>query len=318
LVVGADSCVGRIQNLVTQEAGATPLQKKLETIAGDIAKFGLFGAIVILVVLIIRFLVELGREDKWGDGDEYLKIIQYFIVAIAVLVVAIPEGLPLAVTLTLAFSVKKMLKDKNLVRKLQATETMGGADNICSDKTGTLTQNKMTLTTFWNGKEIPIESYEKGTLSQLFPKTAHRELIKQALACNSSATLKSEDGGSKTEVALLEFLSRFQEDYEALRATHLLDNFKRIPFTSQRKRMSTVLSNVENNTPLKQRLHMKGASEIILNCCDRFYNFEEDRIVPMTPELKSHIEDEIVKMADQALRTICIAYKEINGDEGKF
>jgi len=300
--------------LVAQEASATPLQQKLETVAGDIGKFGLVSAILTLVVLIIRFLIDMGRNSTWGDGEEYLQLINFFIISVTVVVVAIPEGLPLAVTLSLAFSVKKMLKDKNLVRRLQATETMGGANNICSDKTGTLTQNKMTLTTIWNGKSIPIESYEKGKLSDLFKKPAHQDLIRQALGCNGTATLKSSDGGSKTEIALLEFLVRFQEDYEQLRSKHCPENFRMIPFTSQRKRMSTLLENVEGS-PTTKRLHMKGASEMILACCNQFYNFEEDKIVPLTEDLKAHIEEEIIKLADQALRTICIAYKDVTGNE---
>lgn len=101
--------------------------------------------------MFLRFAIERIQQNSFDEKKHITEIIHFFILAITVVVVAVPEGLPLAVTLSLAYSVKKMLDDKNLVRKLQACETMGGANNICSDKTGTLTQNLMTLTTWWNG-----------------------------------------------------------------------------------------------------------------------------------------------------------------------
>ena len=118
--------------------------------ASDIGKFGLYSALTIIVVLLIRFAIEKGLSREWNTGTDLLSILDFFIIGITVVVVAIPEGLPLSVTISLAFSVKKMLNDQNLVRKMEACETMGGANNICSDKTGTLTMNKMTLTQVWN------------------------------------------------------------------------------------------------------------------------------------------------------------------------
>ena len=123
------------------EEGPTPLQQKLETIAEDVGKFGLISAIFILVILILRSVIEESVSDKevtWGRTF-WMDLLKHFILAVTVVVVAIPEGLPLAVTLSLAFSVKKMLMDQNLVRQMSACETMGGANMICSDKTGTLT-----------------------------------------------------------------------------------------------------------------------------------------------------------------------------------
>jgi P-type Ca2+ transporter type 2B len=143
LCVGARSAIGKIRATITDKGDdETPLQKKLNKIATQIGLFGLVAGICVLIIMIIRTSM---KGEKILSG-----IIQAFLVAITVLVVAIPEGLPLAVTLSLAFSVKKMLKDKNLVRKLHACETMGGANIICSDKTGTLTKNEMYLTHFWN------------------------------------------------------------------------------------------------------------------------------------------------------------------------
>jgi len=313
LVVGEASVLGQIKKFLVQETEITPLQQKLETVANSISKFGLISAIVVLLVLLIRFLVDRGVTHTWDDGQKYTQLIRFVIIAISVLAVAIPEGLPLAVTLALAFSVKKMMKDNNLVRRLHATETMGGADNICSDKTGTLTQNKMNLTNFWNEKLIEVDPYIKGSLSDSFPQQYH-ELIKQALACNGSATLQPLFG-SKTEVALLEFLENRGQDYNALRNQYLNANSVKFPFSSQRKRMSSVLEGVEDGLPSKRRMHIKGASEIVLEACSHFHSFEEGRVIPITETMKQQFENEIESMAKKALRTICVAYKEINGDE---
>jgi P-type E1-E2 ATPase len=152
LAVGDLSCLGKIRAILVQDDdGPTPLQNKLEKIAEDIGKFGLYSAILILVLLLIRFGIEKGVSRTWNTSTDLIELLSYLVLAITVVVVAIPEGLPLAVTLSLAFSVKKMLTDNNLVRNLEACETMGGANNICSDKTGTLTKNEMTLTTAWAG-----------------------------------------------------------------------------------------------------------------------------------------------------------------------
>ena len=148
VVVGDQSCIGKIRALLEKDEqdSSTPLQHKLETLATRIGKFGLISAIFIVIVLIIRFVIMKEVKDLSWSGKDAVKILDFFIIGVTVIVVAIPEGLPLSVTLSLAFSVKRMLEDQNLVRRMQACETMGGANNICSDKTGTLTMNKMVLT----------------------------------------------------------------------------------------------------------------------------------------------------------------------------
>ena len=161
LVVGERSCIGRVREKIEQdEVEPTPLQAKLETLAGDIGKFGLYSAILIVVILLIRFAIMKGIHKDWDTGKDLKKLLDYLLIAITVVVVAIPEGLPLSVTLSLAFSVKRMLKDQNLVRKMEACETMGGANNICSDKTGTLTMNKMTLSQIWNTNTKVIDVHK--------------------------------------------------------------------------------------------------------------------------------------------------------------
>jgi len=312
LTVGESSILGRIRMNLSQEVEKTPLQYKIDQVVKDISKFGLTSGILIFIILMIRFLIERGATQTWGEGKQYISIIDYLIIAITVIVVAIPEGLPLSVTLSLAFSMKKMMKDNNLVRKLQATETMGGADNVCSDKTGTLTQNEMVLTDFWNDSLIEIKVYEKGSLKDLFNER-YSELLKQALACNSSATLQPLHG-SKTEIAFLKFLENYEVDFNALREKYFNPSYLKIPFSSQRKRMSTVVDHVDPQIE-KKMIHIKGASEIILESCSHYYSLKDDEVVPMTEELKEKIEEEITNMANKALRTICIAFKELNGDE---
>jgi P-type E1-E2 ATPase len=134
----------------------------LEAIANDIGVRGLYSALLIVLVLMIRFAAERGIQEKWDHSKHWAELVNFFIIGVTVVVVAIPEGLPLSVTLSLAYSVKKMLKDNNLVRKMQACETMGGADCICSDKTGTLTMNKMTVQNYWSNTmdEFPVQAEE--------------------------------------------------------------------------------------------------------------------------------------------------------------
>lgn len=155
IVVGEQSCIGRIKEKIKQDDEATPLQQKLEAIANDIGKFGFISACIIVGALLIRFSIERISSGEF-ESRHATEILSYFIIGVTVVVVAIPEGLPLSVTMSLAFSVKRMLSDQNLVRKMQACETMGGADMICSDKTGTLTQNKMTLTKIYNNNDFDV------------------------------------------------------------------------------------------------------------------------------------------------------------------
>ena len=307
-VVGDSSCVGKINALLRSgDPEATPLQEKLEAIARDIGKFGLISALFVLGILILRFIIDRAVEGLWDHSKHWTDLLNYFMISITVVVVAIPEGLPLAVTLSLAYSVKKMLKDNNLVRKLQACETMGGANMICSDKTGTLTQNKMSFTHLWNQKIIEMDTYsEKVDLTQSVPKDLH-DLFFQLFSCNSSASLRPVQKGSKTEIALLEFVERCGQNYETLKEQ--FEPVKKFPFTSSRKRMSTFIES--NGT---QIMLVKGASEMVLETCSQLHGFDGS-IQPITPELKGEIEKGIEEMAGKALRTLCIAYKNVSGSE---
>jgi Ca2+ transporting ATPase len=282
------------------------LQEKLTKIADDIGVFGMYSASLIVLVLIIRFAIEAIIANSFS-GSDLSKILKFFIIGITVIVVAIPEGLPLAVTLSLAFSVKKMLKDQNLVRKLQACETMGGANTICSDKTGTLTQNVMTLKSFWNNELINIDTYsEKININDFVPNAIFDEFM-QCTACNCSAFLEPVESGSKTEIAMLLFLKRCGIDFEDYKKQ--IEVVQKMPFSSSRKRMSMLL-----NVNGKNRLVVKGASEMVLSCCSKFHKTSGE-IVSLDNGLMSNVEKAIEDMAKQALRTIVIAYKDCNGED---
>ncbi len=173
-MVGAHSCVGKIMSKLEQAIEVTPLQRKLEVIATDIGRIGMYCALITIHVLFLRFFIEklasrsldlYGPELANSQGaltglfkDYFIEWIGFLIIGVVIVVVAVPEGLPLAVMISLAFSVKQMLADKNFVKRLSSCEIMGGANTICSDKTGTLTMNQMTVTNIWVGKDLDVLS----------------------------------------------------------------------------------------------------------------------------------------------------------------
>lgn len=307
--VGRNSAIGKIQEIMTSgEEELTPLQLKLEKVARDIGYFGLVAGVLILVILIIRFIID-GSKEKWNlDGIEYAeKVLHYLLIAITILVVAIPEGLPLAVTLSLAFSVGKMMEDNNLVRKLHACETMGGANIICSDKTGTLTRNEMYLTHFWNSKEIIIFEATTNTAAPL-DTYIHKDSVDvfvNTIVLNSVEDPKKKDG-NPTEMAILKYLNYLNIDVVEYR--HKFTKYFQANFSSDRKRMSTVIK-TENG---KGYIFIKGASEYILQISDKMLDLQTGNIVMKNFELEKDINDAIENMAKQALRTIGLAYKEVN------
>lgn len=257
ICIGVNSAIGRIKKTIEDNADEeTPLQKKLNKLAEDIGKFGLVCAIFTAIIMITRALLSFfGAEPRrsWNADDTRL-IVQAFLIGITVLVVAIPEGLPLAVTLSLAYSVKKMMQDNNLVKKLHACETMGGADIICSDKTGTLTMNKMYLTNFWNIK--PMTIYEPILDYRQFVAPNSQKLFEQVLTCNSLDD-PTKDSGNPTDMAILKYMMACNVSITQVRERH--PKIFMEPFTSNRKRMSTLIPDGGS-----QQFLLKGASELIV------------------------------------------------------
>jgi Ca2+-transporting ATPase len=324
---GIYSTYGQTLMALNEDPEVTPLQSKLNVIAEYIAKLGGAAALLLFIVLFIRFLVRLPKMRGVTPAEKGQQFIDIFIMVVTIIVVAVPEGLPLAVTLALAFATTRMLKDNNLVRHLKACEVMGNATNICSDKTGTLTQNKMQVvagtigTTHRFGAQRPEESSTESvddaevTIAE-FAKMlspAAKEITVQSIALNSTAFEGDVDGrktfiGSKTETALLlmaeEHLGMGPISEERASAQTL----QLIPFDSGRKCMGIVVQLPQGGA----RLYVKGASEIVLEKCTHIWGNPsvDAAVVPMSTENHRTIDGLINTYASRSLRTIGIAYKE--------
>ncbi|XP_058639815.1 plasma membrane calcium-transporting ATPase 3a isoform X4 [Onychostoma macrolepis] len=297
------------------------LQGKLTKLAVQIGKAGLVMSAITVIILMLYFVIETfvieGQVWLTECTPIYVQyFVKFFIIGVTVLVVAVPEGLPLAVTISLAYSVKKMMKDNNLVRHLDACETMGNATAICSDKTGTLTTNRMTVVQIYIGdqlfRDIPRPD-------QINPKTL--ELIASAIAVNCAYTSKimaadKEGGlpkqlGNKTECSLLGLVLDLKQDYQAVREQIPEEKlYKVYTFNSVRKSMSTVIQMPDGSFCL----YSKGASEILLKKCSFILGRDGE-----VRAFKARDKDEMVKkviepMACDGLRTICIAYRELPAD----
>ncbi|EOA81728.1 plasma membrane calcium [Exserohilum turcicum] len=314
--VGENSSFGRIMMSVRVEIEATPLQEKLSGLAMAIAKLGTSAAAILFFVLLFRFVGGLSGDTRTASekGSAFMDIL---IVAVTIIVVAVPEGLPLAVTLALAFATTKMLKENNLVRILRACETMGNATAICSDKTGTLTTNIMTVVagTFGNTRFVHADnnSQKDETVSAWASKVtpAAKDLLVQSIAINSTAFEGQEDGkpvfvGSKTETALLQFakdhlglvsLSETRQNQQVLQM---------FPFDSSKKCMGAVLK-LQNGTC---RLVVKGASEILLGFSSTVARFDSLEMEPLTDSQRQSLSDSISEYANKSLRTIGLVYRD--------
>lgn len=290
----------------------TPLQVKLNGVATIIGKIGLFFAIVTFAVLVQGLVSRKLREGThWSwNGDDALELLEFFAVAVTIVVVAVPEGLPLAVTLSLAFAMKKMMNEKALVRNLAACETMGSATNICSDKTGTLTTNRMTVVKScicMNVKELSASN--ASSLCSELPASVVKILTQSIFNNNGGEVVVNKNGkreilGTPTDAALLEFGLSVGGDFHAERqATKIV---KVEPFNSVKKRMGVVLELPEGGL----RAHTKGASEIVLAHCDKMIN-SSGEIVPLDDASINHLKTTIDEFASEALRTLCLAYIEL-------
>jgi Ca2+ transporting ATPase len=314
IAIGTKSAEGRIIDLSEQDETETPLQKKLTKIADDVGKLGLACAVIALVVLYLRFGIEVGTGQKsWDSGKHPMELVHYFITAVTILVVAIPEGLPLAVTISLAYSVKKMQEDKNLVRRMHACETMGGADMICSDKTGTLTQNNMSVTElFHDGTLLNFET-TPATTRAFTPEFL--SIFKESSFVNSSAYFGVDDEGkpkkvgSNTEIAFLNLLGELgHSDYANVRSMFNSRPNKEFPFNSKRKCSSKVIA--IDSEGHQRRVHVKGAAEVLLQRCTHFLR-KDGTESPMNPDAMAEISNTIKQMAVKALRAIVMCYRNL-------
>ncbi|KAL1265183.1 hypothetical protein QQF64_003210, partial [Cirrhinus molitorella] len=297
------------------------LQGKLTKLAVQIGKAGLVMSAITVIILVLYFAIDnfVLQKRPWMPECTPIYIqyfVKFFIIGVTVLVVAVPEGLPLAVTISLAYSVKKMMKDNNLVRHLDACETMGNATAICSDKTGTLTTNRMTAVQCYvsdvHYKEIPDPS-------SIPPKTL--EILVNAISLNSAYTTKilppdKEGGlpkqvGNKTECGLLGLVLDLKRDYQTVR-NHIPEEklYKVYTFNSVRKSMSTVIKLPDGSF----RMYSKGASEIVLKKCTRILNESGEPRVFRPRDRDEMVKKVIEPMACDGLRTICVGYRDFPAD----
>uniref|UniRef100_F6WCS9 Calcium-transporting ATPase n=1 Tax=Ornithorhynchus anatinus TaxID=9258 RepID=F6WCS9_ORNAN len=293
------------------------LQEKLTVLAIQIGKFGFLMASVTVLTLVVSFAVNVFAKGRrpWIARclpAYFAYLVKFFIIGVTVLVVAVPEGLPLAVTISLAYSVKKMMKDNNLVRHLDACETMGNATVICSDKTGTLTLNRMTVVQAYIGDTYYKQVPKPGSISSV---TLNYLLVAISVNCSySSDVLPPQPGdrhpqqvGNKTECALLGFLMHLNLDFqEERRKTPQESLFKVYTFNSDRKSMSTVLKRSDGSF----QIYSKGASELMLAKCTRILSANGvDKV--LTKQEREHILKSILEpMACEGLRTMCLAFRE--------
>ena len=273
--VGDATEIGKVAKKSTEQTSVeTPLHMQLDKLAKMISKVG---SVVSVAAFFIFLIHDILTNPAWGGKDYFYMaeiVLKYFMMAVTLIVMAVPEGLPMAITLSLALNMRRMLKSNNLVRKLHACETMGAVTVICTDKTGTLTQNKMQM-------------------SALELKQGDEALLDTAIALNSTAELN--DGkpiGNPTESALLLWLDAQGKDYEELRKQ--VNVLKQLPFSTERKMMAT-LAEVDGET----YLFVKGAPEIVMKKC-----IIEDRMLKQTAE-------ELDEWQHKAMRTLAFAYKKI-------
>ena len=273
--VGDATEIGKVAKKSTEQTSVeTPLHMQLDKLAKMISKVG---SVVSVAAFFIFLIHDILTNPAWGGKDYFYMaeiVLKYFMMAVTLIVMAVPEGLPMAITLSLALNMRRMLKSNNLVRKLHACETMGAVTVICTDKTGTLTQNKMQV-------------------SALELKLGDEALLDTAIALNSTAELN--DGkpiGNPTESALLLWLDAQGKDYEELRRQ--VNVLKQLPFSTERKMMAT-LAEVDGET----YLFVKGAPEIVMKKC-----IIEDRMLRQSAE-------ELDEWQHKAMRTLAFAYKKI-------
>ena len=273
--VGDATEIGKVAKKSTEQTSVeTPLHMQLDKLAKMISKVG---SVVSVAAFFIFLIHDILTNPAWGGKDYFYMaeiVLKYFMMAVTLIVMAVPEGLPMAITLSLALNMRRMLKSNNLVRKLHACETMGAVTVICTDKTGTLTQNKMQV-------------------SALELKQGDEALLDTAIALNSTAELN--DGkpiGNPTESALLLWLDAQGKDYEELRRQ--VNVLKQLPFSTERKMMAT-LAEVDGET----YLFVKGAPEIVMKKC-----IIEDRMQRQSAE-------ELDEWQHKAMRTLAFAYKKV-------
>ena len=277
--VGDATEIGKVAQKSTEQTSVkTPLYVQLDKLASMISKVGSVVSVAAFVIFLVHDIL---TNPAWGGKDYFYMaeiVLDYFMMAVTLIVMAVPEGLPMAITLSLALNMRRMLKSNNLVRKLHACETMGAVTVICTDKTGTLTQNQMQV-------------------DELLPKDDNQRLLDVAIAINSTAELDEDKAiGNPTESALLLWLKSQDKDYRELR--HQAKVLKQQPFSTEKKYMATI---AEVNG--EKYLLVKGAPEIVLDLCE------------MEERYRNQALRELDEWQHKAMRTLAFAYRRIDRGE---
>lgn len=288
--VGDATEIGRVASKSTELTGVkTPLSRQLDRLAAMISKVGTGVAVTAFVVFLGHDIL---TQPLW-QTDNYVEmastVLRYFMMAVTLIVMAVPEGLPMAVTLALALNMRRMLKTNNLVRKLHACETMGAVTVICTDKTGTLTQNRMTVREIVWPPSASFEESQDGSLRKPQPLMVPQDALLSHFALNTTAELDGDSGiGNPTEVAMLRHLADIGGDYAAMRRAAKVA--ERIPFSTERKYMATLCDTADG-----RMLFVKGAPDIVLNHCD------------IADDDRRQIEKTLAGWQSQAMRTLAFA-----------
>ncbi|XP_057958372.1 putative calcium-transporting ATPase 13, plasma membrane-type [Malania oleifera] len=318
--VGPNTAWGEMMSHINRDSSSeeTPLQARLNGLTSSVGKVGLAVAFLVLIVLLIRYFT--GKTEDESGNTEFISgetkindvvnaVVGIVAAAVTIVVVAIPEGLPLAVTLTLAYSMKRMMADKAMVRKLSACETMGSATTICTDKTGTLTTNQMKVTKFWLGQE---SLNDRGSASSSIASNV-LELIQQGVALNTTGSVykpasgsELEFSGSPTEKAILSWaVSEMKMDMERVKQSCVVLQVE--PFNSKKKRSGVSMRKTADNTV---HVHWKGAAEMMLAVCSSY--------IDASGNIKALDDDEMMRfqriiqaMAASSLRCIAFAHKQV-------
>ena len=277
--VGDATEIGKAAQKSTEQTSVkTPLYVQLDKLASMISKVGSVVSVAAFVIFLVHDIL---TNPAWGGKDYFYMaeiVLDYFMMAVTLIVMAVPEGLPMAITLSLALNMRRMLKSNNLVRKLHACETMGAVTVICTDKTGTLTQNQMQV-------------------DELLPKDDNQHLLDVAIAINSTAELDEDKAiGNPTESALLLWLKSQDKDYRELR--HQAKVLKQQPFSTEKKYMATI-AEVDG----EKYLLVKGAPEIVLDLCE------------MEERYRNQALRELDEWQHKAMRTLAFAYRRIDRGE---
>ncbi|KAL2340511.1 hypothetical protein Fmac_008451 [Flemingia macrophylla] len=311
--VGINTEWGLLMASISEDTGEeTPLQVRLNGVATFIGIVGLSVAVIVLIVLLARYFSGHTKNSsrfppfkagKTKVGDAVDGAIKIVTVAVTIVVVAVPEGLPLAVTLTLAYSMRKMMADKALVRRLSACETMGSATTICSDKTGTLTMNQMTVVEAYAGGKKIDPPHELESYPML------RSLLIEGVAQNTSGSVYAPEGandvevsGSPTEKAILHWGIQIGMNFTAARSESSIIHV--FPFNSEKKRGGVALQTANSDI----HIHWKGAAEIVLACCTGYID-ANDQLMGMDDEKMTFFKKAIEDMAADSLRCVAIAYR---------